>query len=95
MANSLEKIISGIVRERFKGAEIDSISVSPDLDSDGDPILRVTVVLTSDVSQLESSKLAGLTRHVRAKIVNRKDAAFPIFRFMTKSDSDRLKRAAA
>ena len=95
MANSLEDIISGIVRERFADAVIDSISVEADEDSDGDPILRVTVVFDSEIAQLEPSKLAGLVRHVRPKIRNRKGAAFPIFRFMSKSDSDRLRHAAA
>lgn len=95
MANSLEDIISGIIKERFSDAVIDSIKVKPDFDSDGDRILRVTIVFDSEIAKLDPSRLAGLTRHVRPKIENRKDAGFPIFRFMSKRDSDRLSHEAA
>lgn len=95
MAQTLEEVISGIVKERFADAVIDSITVMADVDSDGDPILRVTVVFDSEIAKIEPSKLAGLARHVRPKIMERNDAAFPIFRFMSKRDNERLRHAAA
>lgn len=95
MANSLEKIISRIVVERFSDAKIDSITVEGDFDSDGERILRVTVVFESEIANIEPSKLAGLTRHVRPKIAELQGAGFPIFRFMSKRDSDRLTHEAA
>ena len=95
MANTLEEIISGIIRERFTDAIIDSVKVRADVDSDGDRILRVTVVFESELAKLDPSRLAGLTRHVRPRIAKRQDAGFPIFRFMSKRDSDRLSHEAA
>lgn len=95
MADSLEKIISGIVKERFADVKIDSIKVIGDVDSDGERILRVTVVFESEIAKLDPSKLASLTRHIRPKIEKRQDAGFPIFRFMSKRDSDRLTHEAA
>lgn len=95
MANSLEEIISGIVKERFADAIIDSVKVEGDFDYDGERILRVTVVFESEIAKLDPSRLAGLTRHVRPKIEKRRDAGFPIFRFMSKRDSDRLTHEAA
>lgn len=95
MAKSLEDIISGIVKERFADSTIDSIAVEADVDSDGEPILRVTVVFDSEIAKLEPSRLTGLVRHVKPRIMERKDGAFPIFRFMSKRDSDRLRHEAA
>ncbi|HEX2763053.1 MAG TPA: hypothetical protein VHM92_04285 [Allosphingosinicella sp.] len=95
MAVSLEEIVSEIVRQRLTDAEIDSIKVEADSDSDGDPILRITIVFDSEIAKLESSKLAGLARHMRPKLQERKEAGFPIFRFLSKRDSDRLRHAAA
>lgn len=95
MAVSLEEIVSQIVRQRFSDAEIDSIKVEPDQDSDGDRILRITVVFASEIAKLESRKLAGLARHMRPKLEERKEAGFPIFRFLSKRDSERLGHAAA
>ncbi|MDP9412753.1 MAG: hypothetical protein M3Q08_01395 [Pseudomonadota bacterium] len=95
MAVSLEEIVSKIVRERFVDAKIDSIKVEADQDSDGDPILRITVVFDSEIADLESRKLVGLARHMRPKLQERKEAGFPIFRFLSKRDSERLRHAAA
>lgn len=95
MALSLEEIVSELVRERFADTEIDSIKVEADRDSDGDPILRITVVFDSEVAKLESSKLAGLARHMRPKLEERSEPGFPIFRFLSKRDSERLRHAAA
>ncbi len=95
MAQSLEDVISGIVKARFADAEIDSIEVKPDLDSDDEPILRITVVFASEMAALESHKLAGLARHVRPTLEERKESRFPIFRFISKRDNDRLRHEAA
>jgi len=95
MAVSLEEIVSQVVRERLAEAEIDSVRVEADQDSDGDPILRITVVFASEIAELESRKLAGLMRHMRPKLEERKEAGFPIFRFLSKRDSDRLRHEAA
>jgi len=95
MNQALEDIISGIVRARFADAEIESIGIEPDKDSDGDPILRVTVVFSSDMAELEPSKLAGLVRHVRPKLIEQHEPGFPIFRFVSKRDNDRIRHEAA
>jgi hypothetical protein len=95
MTTGLEQVISDIVKERFADAVVDSIVVEPDLDSDGDPVLWITVVFASEIAELESHRLAGLVRHVRPRLIEQKEAGFPIFRFMSKRDNDRLKREAA
>jgi len=95
MSQTLDNIIAPIVRARFADAEIESIEIVPDEDSDGDRILRITVVFRSDMTRLEPSKLAGLTRHVRPKLMEQRETGFPIFRFVSKRDNDRLRHEAA
>ncbi len=95
MPASIEDVVSEIVHQRFPDALIDSVTVDADSDSDGDPILRITVVFASDMTSLEAHKLAGLARHVRPRLEERQNVAFPIFRFISKSDNDRLRHAAA
>jgi hypothetical protein len=95
MTKTLEEIVSTVVKERIDSVDVHSVTVTPQEDTDGDPILVVTVVLSSDLSKFESRKLLGLARHVRSKIVEQSESAFPIFRFMSKSDSERLRHAAA
>lgn len=95
MDDDLQAIVSQLVRERFPDAAIDTVTVVADEDSDGDPILRVTVVFESEIADLEARQLASLTRHVRPKLREHNDHRFPIFRFLSKRDNDRLAHAAA
>lgn len=95
MAESLEKIISAVVRAQLPDAEIEGIQVERDEDSDGDPILRVKVIVTSDMSALDPGKMAGLIRHLRPRLLEAKESSFPIFRFVSKPENDRLAHEAA
>lgn len=95
MDEALHELFSDIVKDRFPDATIDSVTVEADVDSDGDPILRVTVVFDSEIAGLEARRLASLTRHARPKLREHNDNRFPIFRFLSKRDNDRLAHAAA
>lgn len=95
MAQSLEDVISGIVKARFADAEIEDITYESDFDSDGDPILRITVVFASELAAVDPHKLAGLVRQVRPSLNERREARFPIFRFVSKRDNDRMRHEAA
>lgn len=95
MTGSLEDLILKTVKERLGNAIVESLSIEADEDSDGDPILRITVVFASEVKELESHRLAGLVRHVRPKLAECKESRFPIFRFVDKRENDRLRHEAA
>ena len=95
MAESLKDLVLGIVKARFPDAEIDSISVTPDSDSDGDPILRVMIVVRSDITSLDSQRLSGLARHIRPRLIEHNEYGFPIIRVMTKRDRENLPNEAA
>jgi len=95
MPESIEDVVKDVVSTNFDDVVIDSIDVEADRDSDGDPILRITVVFDADINTVDGTALAGLIRHLRPRLREQNEEAFPIFRFMTKKDSDGLRRAAA
>jgi hypothetical protein len=95
MDDALRELFSEVVKERFPDAVIDDITVVADEDSDGDPILRVTIVFDSEIADIEARSVASLTRHARPKLREHNDNRFPIFRFLSKRDNDRLAHAAA
>lgn len=84
--------IERIVEERF-GGQVEFVSVIPAQDSDGDPIIKITVVLRDGVTKLDRRKMVGLARHLRSGI-NDVDA-FPLINFVSKQDAKKLHVAAA
>lgn len=91
----IKELVSEIVRGEFENAKIESIDVTEDVDSDGDPILRITVVFDPSGDGLDSQKMVGLVRHLRPKLAENNIVSFPLVRFVSKADADKLKRAAA
>jgi len=89
------QLIEQVVRERFGDGAIVSVSVDEDRDFDGDLVLYVTVVFDAK-KPLDSGKTSSIVRHTRARLkADRPTDAFPVFRFVSKSDSTRLATAAA
>lgn len=95
MAPSLQQLVSQVVQERFRGVAIDRVEVMPDVDHDGDPVLRITVVFDAEIEDVDVDELVGWVRHLRPKLLERGEEAFPITRFMTKRDYDSLRHEAA
>ena len=87
-------LIERVVRERFSGVTIQSVTVMKDADDDDDAVFLVTVVFDQK-GPLDPQKTAGLARHVRHKLLERKENAFPIISFVSKSDAARVGAAAA
>ena len=96
MANDEEitAVIEGIVREKFADAGIESVRVDRALDHEGDDVFKITVVFNKR-GMLNSHKTSAIARHVRHRLLEARDASFPIFTFMSKSDAASLKPEAA
>ncbi len=93
--DEIETIVSAVVHDRFPENSIQSVSVEQDVDQDGDPILKVTVVFDPAEGALDTHRVMGLIRHLRPKLLEKKYPEFPIFRFVSKKDAASLKIAAA
>ncbi|MBX9797552.1 hypothetical protein [Sphingomonas sp.] len=95
MDAALQKAIEELIGTRFEGATIDRIDFEATEDSDGDPVLWITIVFDSEMSQIKSGRMAGLARHLRPALIEQKEERFPMVRFMSKRDHDRLDHVAA
>lgn len=93
--DALEPAVAEVVRAHFRGSTIDEVTIRPDFDHDGEPILRVTVIFSSDMAKIDPGNLSSIARHVAAKLREQGRSQFPIFRFLSKRDSDRLRNEAA
>jgi hypothetical protein len=92
--DEIAALIDRIVRERFKDVNIDRVTVVRDTDHEDDDIFRVMVVFDQR-GPLDAHKSAGLARHLRHALLERKERAFPIVSFVSRSDAKRLAPEAA
>lgn len=91
----VEQAIKSVLEERFDDVTIESIKVEPDVDDDGDAILRVQVIFDGTKKALDARKASGLLRYMRPEIEKFGENAFPIISFISKSDFRKKNPAAA
>ena len=91
----IETIVRSVLESRFGDVDIDSVIVEPDVDEDGEDILRVKVVLGGRFKQLDPEKSSSIIRHLRPKIAEIGEYAFPIISFISKSELGNSKPEAA
>jgi hypothetical protein len=93
---AIVQMIEEVVRQRFADALIHDVRVSQEHDSDGDALFRVTVVFERKGAQLlDAHKTAGIARHIRHRLLEEDEDAFPIVTFVSKSDAAGLEAAHA
>ena len=88
------KSIEDVVRAHFDQIDIKSVLVREDNDHDGDPILRVYVVVDLRDQKIDGSRLKGLVRHVRSALTLQNETRFPVFTFMTPQENEGHPEAA-
>ncbi|HEY6430806.1 MAG TPA: hypothetical protein VIZ17_02395 [Acetobacteraceae bacterium] len=89
----LEGIVEQLLKERFPGAEVDRVAVDPDTDADGDPVLRITVVLSTAPAILQKERLVSFTRHLKSRLHEVEVGEFPILSFVSRTEANKLKLA--
>ncbi len=91
----LRKVIESVLRERFDNVEIETVSIESDFDEDGDAILRVKVIFDGEKKQLDARIASGVLRHMRPKMAEIGEEAFPVISYIAKSEIEDKKPAAA
>jgi hypothetical protein len=91
----IRNIVWQTVERQFPNVGIVDIIVRPDTDRDGDEALRITVVLEDRRRDLDQDRLVGFVRHLRARLADVQQEAFPYLTFISESDAKKRKLEAA
>jgi len=82
----LRELVRAVLEERFDDVEFVAINVHPDVDDDGMEYLEIAIVFDSQRTSLDARKTSGLVRHLRPRLAEVGETAFPILSFIAKSD---------
>jgi hypothetical protein len=91
----LEGIVERLLIERFPGAGVDRVLVYSDTDSDGDSVLKITVVLSTAPAVLQKEGLVSFVRHLKSKLNEVDVSQFPILSFVSKTEANKLRLATS
>jgi hypothetical protein len=94
----IDRIIEVVEKELardFANLKIIEVKVRGDVDFDNEEVLRVDVVFEGEKKDVDASVLSGVVRHVRPKLTEIGEKAFPLFSFISNRDlgPKRLERA--
>lgn len=82
--------IERIVREQLAGSAIDDVRVVDEYDDDGDHLLKITIVYSSN---LDKDRMKGLVRHLRSSLTEGRRFTFPLVSYRSKKDDMRFAAA--
>ncbi|MGH7100824.1 MAG: hypothetical protein ACRD22_21640 [Terriglobia bacterium] len=85
-----QEIVEEVLREQFPGARVHRVLVESDLDSDSDPVLRITVVLEGTPEDLARNRLVGFVRHLKSRLIQADVEEFPLVSFVAKDEAGAL-----
>jgi len=88
----VRELIAEVAREQFPDVVLERIDIERDEDADGDPILRVLLVLSA-TDKIEPRKFSGFLRHFFDRYAD--DEPFPLLTFRSASDDRRTRPEAA
>ena len=94
MTDDLRILIEQIIRAELKNVKVEAVEIEPDLDFDGDEVLRVKVVFSAD-RDFDVAHAKGLVRHIRSELMEKsRDYVFPILSFVSDAENKRVQAAA-
>lgn len=89
---ALTELVEAVVRRQFSDAAIHAVTVKPDVDHDGDAILRVAVVVQDGVERLDPAKVVDTLGLLWSALGDAGTESFPIVSYRTKADAEELER---
>lgn len=82
----IEEIVRDALAADFEKIRVSDVQVREEVDSDGDDILHVYVVHDKAPRHSDIRRLVGAVRHVRPKLMEVGETAFPLFSFISRDD---------
>lgn len=91
-STNVQQILEGLVKEYLADLSIERVDVRRDEDEEGDPILRIVLVLR-DAKSFDPVAASSFVRHLRPKLLE--EDLFPLVSFISSADNIRKTQAAA
>ena len=89
--SAIKQIVTDTLSGDFDQIRILDVRVHEDQDTDGNAVLQIEVIFEGAPKDLDARKLSGAVRHLRPKLDEINEFAFPLLSFVSKADVERRK----
>ena len=89
--NDAQQVIETTLGEQFDDIDFVMVSVQPDIeewDDDGDEFIEIKAIYDGVAGQLRGERMVGVIPLLRRRLQESGITAFPVMRYITKSDWD-------
>lgn len=83
----IAKIVKSVLASDFDRVTILDVRVVEVIDSDDGELLRIEVIFEGTSRDIDITKISGAVRHVRPKLTEIGEKAFPLFSFISRRDA--------
>jgi hypothetical protein len=90
---AIAKAIMDILKTDFTDVDIVTVRILDRVDDSDGTTLKIQVVFDGASKNLDARKVSGAVRHVRPKLFDMGEDAFPVFSFISKGDFEHLEPA--
>lgn len=88
-AAAIKQVAERVITDELgRDAEVVSVSVSEESDPEAGDILVVKVVYQADRDRLNAKVVAGMIRHLRAKLGDIDESRFPLLSFVARREAE-------
>lgn len=93
--DKIREAVRATLSRDFASVRIIDIRIHEDVDADGDEMLRIDVIFEGSPKDVDAKKLSGVVRHLRPRLNDLSESAFPLLSFISAAEASRTERARA
>ncbi len=83
---TIRNIVKTVLRENLDEVRVESVTVRPDKDADGDDIYWVDVVVDTGGKRPDPRRTTPLHRYIRSHMLDEGDETVPVLSFIGKNE---------
>lgn len=83
----IAQMVTETLHKDYESVKILSVKVNPDVDYDGDAVLKIEVVFEGRPRDIDARMISGAVRRVRPHLEKLGELAFPLMSFVSRRDA--------
>jgi hypothetical protein len=89
-SEEIARVVLDTLKGDFASVDILDVKILERVEDEDGTLLRIAIVFEGTPKDLDARKMSGAVRHVRPKLAEIGEDAFPLFSFVTRADARHL-----
>lgn len=90
MPEEIETIVRDALQAQLPKTTVERVVVVPDVDNDGDKVLRVVIVFAGETREIDPDGMLKFIRSLRSRLVDADYDEYPSVSFVASNEADKI-----